>query len=117
MSLAHLSGAVDFTALEAMTGAEDEITAEVLDLFVQQASLWSVMLDADHPGWRDALHTLRGAAGGIGALSLAQVCAQVEAGDDDLAVAGLNRVDTALKQVLSDIAVYRHELLRRSLAD
>ena len=39
------------------------IAEEVLGLFVQQAALWEPMLDVREAGWRDAAHTLRGAAG------------------------------------------------------
>ncbi|WP_292033201.1 MULTISPECIES: Hpt domain-containing protein [unclassified Brevundimonas] len=115
MAARDLTGAVDFTVLETMTGGLDDITEEVLGLFVQQAVLWSPMLDATSEGWRDAVHTIRGAGAGIGARDLAAVCAEVEHGDQTLAPAGLERVRTALDAVLTDIAAYRHELALRSL--
>ena len=71
MARRDLSGAVDFTVLERMTGGEDAITEEVLGLFAQQAALWAPMLDTRDEGWRDAAHTIRGAAAGIGAEALA----------------------------------------------
>lgn len=115
MAARDLTGAVDFTVLETMTGGLDDITEEVLGLFVQQAVLWSPMIDATSEGWRDAVHTIRGAGAGIGARDLAAVCAEVEHGDQTLAPAGLERVRTALDAVLTDIAAYRHELALRSL--
>ena len=115
MAARDLTGAVDFTVLETMTAGMDDITEEVLDLFVQQALLWSPMLDAASEGWRDATHTIRGASAGIGANELAAVCAEVEHGEQALAYAGLERVRTALDAALSDIAAYRHELMLRSL--
>ena len=115
MARRDLTGAVDFTVLETMTGGMDDITEEVLGLFVQQAALWSPLLDAGSEGWRDAVHTIRGASSGIGARDLAEVCNAVEHGEQALAAAGLERVRTALDVALSDIAAYRHELMLRSL--
>ena len=84
MARRDLTGAVDFSVLEAATAGMDDISEEVLGLFVYQASLWSPMLTTDQAGWRDAAHTLRGAGGGIGAKALAEVCAEAEAADDPL---------------------------------
>ena len=81
MALRDVSGAVDFTVLESMTAGDDAIGEEVLGLFVQQAAIWSPMLDVRDEGWRDAVHTLRGAAAGIGAKAVAQACAEAEGGD------------------------------------
>ena len=62
MALRDLTGAVDFAVLNGMTGGDDAINEEVLGLFVNQADLWSVMLDPKVEGWRDGVHTIRGAA-------------------------------------------------------
>jgi len=50
MALRDVTGAVDFAVLNGMTGADDAINEEVLGLFVQQAGLWSVMLDPKAEG-------------------------------------------------------------------
>ncbi|HEY1071642.1 Hpt domain-containing protein [Brevundimonas sp.] len=115
MARRDLTGAVDFTVLETMTGGMDDVTEEVLGLFAQQAALWSSLLDAASEGWRDAVHTIRGASAGIGARDLATVCAEVEHGEQSSAPAGLERVRTALDAALADVAAYRHELMLRSL--
>ena len=115
MARRDLSGVVDFTVLERMTGGEDGISEEVLGLFVQQAALWSPMLDVREDGWRDAVHTLRGAAAGIGAETLAQVCQAAEAADKPAAPPLLDRVRDALEAALADVAAYRHELMLRGL--
>lgn len=115
MARRDLTGAVDFAVLERMTGGEDAITEEVLGLFAQQAALWSPMLDVREEGWRDGVHTLRGAAAGIGADALATVCQAAEAAGKGDAPPLLDRVRDALETALADVAAYRHELLLRGL--
>ena len=115
MSRRDLSGAVDFSVLDLTTGGDDGVAVEVLGLFVQQAGLWSPMLDARIEGWRDAVHTIRGAAAGIGAGALAEVCAEAEAAEKDVAPAKLDHVRDALNGTLADVAAWRHELMLRSL--
>ena len=115
MARRDLSGAVDFDVLERMTGGEDSITDEVLGLFGQQATMWSPMLDVREEGWRDAVHTIRGAAAGIGADALAQACQAAEAADRASAPPLLDRVRDQLEIALGDVAAYRHELMLRSL--
>jgi HPt (histidine-containing phosphotransfer) domain-containing protein len=115
MARRDLSGAVDFTVLERMTGGDDAVGEEVLDLFVQQAAMWSPMLDVREDGWRDAVHTLRGAAAGIGAGALAEACAAAEAAEKAAAPPLLDRVRNALDTALADVAAWRHELMLRSL--
>ena len=115
MALRDLSGAVDFTVLERMTGGDDSITEEVLGLFAQQAAMWSPMLDVREDGWRDAVHTIRGAAAGIGADMLAAVCQTAEAADKAAAPPLLDRVRDALEIALADVAAFRHALMLRSL--
>lgn len=115
MARRDLTGAVDFTVLEGMTGGDAGVTEEVLDLFAEQAALWSPMLDATAEGWRDAVHTVRGAAAGIGAGALAAACAEAEAAEQALAAPALARVRDALDAALADVAAYRHELMLRGL--
>ena len=115
MIVKNLSGAVDFTVLEAMTGGLSEVTLEVLDLYTQQAALWAPMLDTTHEGWKDALHTLRGASAGIGANTLAQACAEAETHTVEDAGPAIERVRFALDQALSDVAIYRQAVLIASL--
>ncbi len=115
MALRDLSGAVDFAVLERMTGGDAAITEEVLGLFSQQAALWAPLLDIRDEGWRDGVHTIRGAAAGIGATVLAQACAVAEMVDKSDAPPLLDRVRDALDTALADVAAYRHELMLRGL--
>lgn len=110
MALRDVSGAVDFAVLEATTGGDDGVSEEVLGLFVEQAAMWSGLLDG--PAWKDACHTLRGAAGGIGAADLAHACQEAEA--TGLAAA-IRQVRDSLDIALADVAAYRHEMMLRSL--
>jgi HPt (histidine-containing phosphotransfer) domain-containing protein len=115
MSRRDLTGAIDFTVLDRTTGGDDSVAEEVLGLFVQQAGLWSPLLDARLEGWRDAVHTIRGAAAGIGAADLAAACAAAEGADQAIAPARLDHVRDALDRALADVAAWRHELMLRSL--
>lgn len=115
MARRDLSGAVDFGVLESMTGGDDAIGEEVLGLFAQQAAMWAPMLDVREEGWRDAVHTIRGASAGIGAGALAEACQAAETAQKAEAPPLLDRVRDQLETALADVAAYRHELMLRSL--
>lgn len=115
MARRDLTGAVDFSVLEAATAGMDVVSDEILGLFVHQATLWAPMLTVDQEGWRDAAHTLRGAGGGIGAKALAEACAEAENADETVAQDFLVRVRDELDKALADVAAYRHEMALRSL--
>lgn len=105
-----ISGAVDFAYLEGFAAGDSGVVDEVLALFREQAAMWTPMLDPTHAGWRDAVHTVKGAARGVGAFSLGDVCERCEAGQDSL-----EGVKTALDAALMDIAAYAHEQMLKSL--
>jgi HPt (histidine-containing phosphotransfer) domain-containing protein len=115
MARRDITGAVDFAVLEGFTGGDTAVIEEVLELFRQQAELWTPMLDPASEGWRDAAHTVKGAAAGIGATALARVCGEAEISTDSLAAPVLGRVRDALDAALGDVAAYQHELMLRSL--
>lgn len=115
MARRDLSGAVDFAYLETYAGNDDGVIEEVLNLFREQATLWSPMLDVRHSGWRDAAHTVKGAAAGIGARELAETCSSAEQSAPDLAAPALSRVKDALDLALADVAAYQHERMLQSL--
>ena len=70
--------AVDFAYLEGFAAGDRQVIAEVLALFRQQALAWAGSLDASEPGWPDVVHTIKGAARGVGANALGDVCAEAE---------------------------------------
>lgn len=112
MARRDISGAVDFAYLENFAGGDDVLIDEVLAIFREQASMWSGMLDPANPGWRDAVHTIKGASRGIGAFTLGDACERAEAGVDGM---GLRSVRDALDIALMDIAAYAHERMLKSL--
>ncbi|MBP7703996.1 MAG: Hpt domain-containing protein [Caulobacter sp.] len=111
MARRDITGAVDFPYLEGFAAGDLQVVDEVLGLFEQQAQLWSPMLVAESEGWRDAVHTVKGASLGVGAHGLAEACRRAEADG----VGALPAVHAALDAALFDIAAYRHEAALRSL--
>lgn len=95
---------VDFDHLESFVGGDLAVADEVLGLFQQQAELWTAMLDPEVEGWRDAVHAMKGAAGGIGARPLAAACDTAERGDPGLAGPAILRVRDELGQALVEIS-------------
>lgn len=120
MARRDLTGAVDFKYLEGYAGGDQQVVDEVLALFREQAAMWIRLLDpaAAHDAWRDAAHTLKGSALGVGAHDLAEACAAAEqaatAGLADRTIR-LDRVRDTLDLALADIAAYVHEQALRSL--
>jgi len=106
MARRDISGAVDFGYLEDYAANDRGVIEEVLALFREQAALWSPMLDPDGEAWRDAVHTIKGAARGIGAFTLGDICERAEV----LGPTALGSVRTALDAALFDVAAYAHEL-------
>ncbi|MEJ0067141.1 MAG: Hpt domain-containing protein [Caulobacteraceae bacterium] len=119
MARRDITGAVDFAHLERYAGGDASLVEEVLGLFREQAGLWVRLLDPGAAGeaWRDAAHSLKGSALGVGAFDLAARCATAEAtaADYGMRSVALERIRDALDAVLADIAAYRHEQALRSL--
>jgi len=101
---AQVSGnTVDFAYLEGFAAGDRQVVGEVLALFQMQAQMWTGKLDAADPGWRDLVHTIKGAARGIGANALGEICARAEAeGPERLA-----EVRDGLAAATADIAAYQ----------
>jgi len=116
------TGALDFDYLETYADGDMVVVEEVLNLFREQAALWLRVMDPHDPseGWRDAIHSLKGTALGVGAMSLVQACSTAECliGDAhrDRTLA-LIRVRDALDAVLGDITIYQFEKNIQSLRD
>lgn len=70
----------DQAHLDRYTGGDEALTAELLGLMCEQAARCiGLMADArDETAWQAATHTLKGAARGVGAFALADVCEAAE---------------------------------------
>ena len=119
MARRDLTGAVNFKHLETYAAGDQAVVDEVLAIFREQAAMWMRLLDpaAEGEAWRDAAHTLKGSALGVGAFALADEC---EAAEQAGADAGkrtrlLESVRTELDRALADIAAYAHEQALKSL--
>ena len=110
MARRDLTGAVDFAYLEGFAAGDRSVVDEVLEIFREQASMWSRMLDPSQVGWKDAAHTVKGAARGVGARALADACEAAENGTGSLGEARMQ-----LDLALADIAAYQHEQALQSL--
>jgi hypothetical protein len=95
-------GAVDFEYLETFAAGDMQVVTEVLALFQGQAEGWLEQLEAPGEGWRDLVHTIKGASRGIGANVLGDVADRAERGDASLAP----EVRAALNDALAEIEGY-----------
>lgn len=88
-----------------MTGGDRALQAEIVTLFRVQAELWSRLLIPDAPvtTWRDAAHTLKGSARGLGLWSLAEACEAAETVAKSGALDGPD-VASALSRVRAELA-------------
>lgn len=93
---------VDFSFLEAFLSGDRAVILEVLSLFRQQAPAWERGLDPSDSQWRAVVHTIKGAARGIGANALGEACEKAEFG----APQDLPAVRAALAQAVAEIVAY-----------
>lgn len=100
-----------------MTGGDDALQAEIVQIFRVQAELWGRLLipDAPTPIWRDAAHTVKGSARGLGLWALAEACEHAEglgkagAVEGAMVSAALARVRGRLDEALAEMdAVLAH---------
>ena len=120
MARRDITGAVDFGYLEAYAADDAALVEEVLGLFREQVEMWLRLLDpaGDPAAWRDAAHSLKGSALGVGAFTLAQACSVAEQDFDvgtGARTALMAHIRTAADAALADIAAYRHEQALQSL--
>jgi HPt (histidine-containing phosphotransfer) domain-containing protein len=97
---------LDRVHFDHMTGADRALQIEVLKLFRGQVEGWSAAM-ASAQGWRDAVHTLKGSARGIGLNVLAAACEAAETAED--AETGLAGVRVALSEALGALEQFAAE--------
>jgi HPt (histidine-containing phosphotransfer) domain-containing protein len=108
------SNVVDLEHLARYTGGDRAINAEVMRLFDGQATelvaRLSLILDArDAKSWKEAAHTLKGAARGIGAFAMGEAaarCEPVDLADIDGAHAAIAELKSSADAVQSFIRAY-----------
>lgn len=98
-----------------MTGGDLALQREVLELFRGQVGGWMDRL-ALGESWREAAHTLKGSARGIGLDALAEMCHAVETLANTEAPTATALLRAALKEALAAINAYDDELAARSRA-
>ena len=105
---------VDLAHLARYTGGDAALNAEILRLFDGQASdlvvqLKSILEARDAKSWKMAIHTLKGAARGIGAFGLGDAAAAAEPidpADTNVASAALETLEAKTCQVHDFIQAY-----------
>ena len=91
---------LDHAHFDMMTGGDRALQAEIAGLFRGQVEGWTAALGAGS-GWRDAVHTMKGSARGIGLTQLAALCEAAEEAPDAEAPARLAAVKSGLSDALS----------------
>lgn len=96
---------IDFEHLKTYTAGDLSVEKEVLNLFVHQVEMWVRMLEdsGDEDSWRDAAHSLKGSARGIGAWAVAEFCARAEDLAEDASAAERSIVLGDIKAAISDV--------------
>jgi HPt (histidine-containing phosphotransfer) domain-containing protein len=97
---------LDRAHFDHMTGADRALQIEVLGLFRTQVEGWSAAM-ASAAGWREAVHTLKGSARGIGLNALAAACEAAETAEDN--EEGLAGVRVALREALGALEQFAAE--------
>ncbi|MBU6407942.1 MAG: Hpt domain-containing protein [Alphaproteobacteria bacterium] len=97
---------LDQPHLDAMTGGDVALQEELIGLFDTQAALWRRLFTVHAPlhTWRDAAHSCKGSAKGLGLWRLAAAAAAAE----DLGREGLKEgpdVETALAHLRAELAL------------
>ena len=93
---------LDRAHFDHMTGGDRTLQIEVLDLFRGQVVNWRARL-ASGEGWREAAHTLKGSARGIGLHALAAACEAAETASEAQSVLALSDVHRALGAALAEL--------------
>jgi HPt (histidine-containing phosphotransfer) domain-containing protein len=97
---------LDRAHFDHMTGADRALQIEVLGLFRMQVEGWTAAM-GESVSWREAVHTLKGSARGIGLNALAAACEAAETAEDP--EAALAEVRAALHEALQALEQFAAE--------
>lgn len=90
--------AVNFDYLEGFAAGDMQVVTEVLVVFREQAEIWRARLE-NPAEWREVCHTIKGAARGIGANRLGDICDKGEFADPSLKPQVLAEMSDALAAI------------------
>lgn len=93
---------LDRAHFDHMTAGDRALQVEVLGLFRQQVEAWRARLTSGD-GWREAAHTLKGSARGIGLNALAAACEAAETAPEAERLTALSDVHRALSAALGEL--------------
>lgn len=93
---------LDRAHFDHMTGGDRALQREVLGLFRMQVEGWTGAF-ASGDGWREAVHTMKGSARGIGLNVLAEACEVAESTGESDRQTALAHVGAALEQALAEM--------------
>lgn len=99
---------LDRAHFDHMTGADRALQLEVLGLFRAQVDGWEAAFTRGQ-AWREAVHTLKGSARGIGFAALAVACEAAEQAPESEHDAALERVRAALHEALAALEQFAAE--------
>ena len=101
---------LDLDHLDRYVAGDAVLRDEVLTIFEEQAATWLRTLDprADDQAWRDAAHSLKGAARGVGAWDVGHACEQAErltgeARDESVRTAKLSEIEATVTAVIAEV--------------
>lgn len=101
---------LDLDHLDRYVAGDAALRDEVLSIFEDQAAMWLRTLDprADDQAWRDAAHSLKGAARGVGAWEVGHACEQAEkmvgdARDEGARQAKQAEIESHVTDVISEV--------------
>ncbi|GAB4536120.1 MAG: hypothetical protein Tsb0010_15770 [Parvularculaceae bacterium] len=106
-----MSPAIDRAHLYRYTAGDVALEREILSLFEQQSQKWAARFNPDGSvdDWKEAAHSLKGAARGIGAWALAELCEAAEALATDCASADRRNIMRELNDVLNAVVAQARE--------
>lgn len=101
---------IDLQHLDKYVAGDRELRDEILSIFEEQAELWIRTLDpcTTDREWREAAHALKGAARGVGAWEIGDICADAEtlvgdARNEDHRQVTLDELRAAVKATVGEV--------------
>lgn len=104
-----MSAVLDRAHFNHMTGGDRALQLEIIALFRTQTHAWDQAFAAG-ADWRDAAHTLKGSARGIGLVTLALACEAAEAARETTCGEALARLRDELAAALRTLEQFAAEI-------